>query len=424
MPKIFISYRRDDSAGMAGRIYDWLEARFGRDNLFMDVDAIPFGVDFREHLHNAVGQCDVLLAVIGRNWVGPTPEGTRRLDDPKDFVRIEIEAALARNIFIIPVLVDQMRMPAETELPSSLASLAYRNASEVAHGRDFHAQVDRLVRGIEKLFQNAVSAPPAAARPVVNEPVAALVEPAKLITNSIGMKLVLIPAGEFLMGSPDSDQDAYDHEKPQHRVRITQPFYLGVTEVTQGQYRAVTGANPSSFQGSADLPVEQVSWEDARAFCDKLNALEKRSLGDAIYRLPTEAEWEYACRAGTTTWFSFGDAEASLGEYAWFEANSGGKTHPVGQKRLNAWGLYDMHGNVWEWCSDGYTPDSYANSPGADPPGPSGAAGRVVRGGCWRDYPRVCWAANRSGCTAGDRYYDLGFRVARVQSGQQAEPGA
>ena len=162
------------------------------------------------------------------------------------------------------------------------------------------------------------------------------------------MKLVLIPAGEFLMGSPDSDKDAEDDEKPQHRVRITRPFYLGARG-DQGQYRAVTGENPSHFKGSDDLPVEKVSWNDAIAFCNKLSEREglkpyyqfgavARSGGEG-YRLPTEAEWEYACRAGSTTRYSFGDDAASLGEYAWFNGNSGSKTHPVGQKRPNAWGL-------------------------------------------------------------------------------------
>jgi formylglycine-generating enzyme required for sulfatase activity len=247
----------------------------------------------------------------------------------------------------------------------------------------------------------------------------------KTITNTIGMKLVLIPAGEFLMGSPDSDKDALDREKPQHRVQIARPFYLGATEVTQGQYRAVTGENPSSFKGSDDLPVEQVSWNDAIAFCNKLSereGLKPYYLGGGAqsggegYRLPTEAEWEYACRAGATTRFSFGDADTSFGEYAWFDGNSASKTHPVGQKRPNAWGLFDMHGNVWEWCWDGYDEKYYATSPGVDPPGPSGAADRVNRGGCWDYYPQVGRAANRHGYAPGCRDFDLGLRVARVRS--------
>jgi formylglycine-generating enzyme required for sulfatase activity len=252
-------------------------------------------------------------------------------------------------------------------------------------------------------------------------------EPPKQITSSIGVKLVLIPAGEFLMGSPDSDGDAQDDEKPQHQVRITRPFYLGTTEVTQGQYRAITGESPSNFKGSHDLPVEEVSWNDAIAFCNKLS--EREGLkpyyqlgagapsGGEGYRLPTEAEWEYACRAGTATRFSFGDADTSLGESAWFSDNSDFKTHPVGQKRPNAWGLFDMHGNVWEWCGDGYAADCYQGSPAAaDPPGPSQSADRVIRGGGWNDFPQDCRAALRGWFAPGYRGSSLGFRLARGQS--------
>ena len=170
-----------------------------------------------------------------------------------------------------------------------------------------------------------------------------------VITNSIGMKLVLIPAGEFLMGSPESDSDAPDEEKPQHKVRISKPFYLGVTEVTQEQYERVMGENPSRFKGDPQRPVEKVSWEDAVAFCRKLSEKEGRT-----YRLPTEAEWEYACRAGSQTKWSFGDDDSALKEYAWYLDNADSTTHPVAQKKPNAWGLYDMHGNVWEWCQDWY----------------------------------------------------------------------
>jgi formylglycine-generating enzyme required for sulfatase activity len=230
------------------------------------------------------------------------------------------------------------------------------------------------------------------------------------------------------MGSPNSDKDAKAHEKPQHRVRLPQPFYLGVYPVTQGQYREVTGANPSCFQGLDDLPVEQVSWNNAIAFCNKLSEREGlkpyyqlgtgAQLGGEGYRLPTEAEWEYAARAGSTTQYSFGDDAASPGEYGWFNGNSGGKTHPVGQKRPNAFGLFDMHGNVWEWCWDGYDPAFYASSPGVDPDGPSQAAARVFRGGSWYHSPRHARSANRHWRTPEDWSNDLGFRLARFQSGR------
>jgi formylglycine-generating enzyme required for sulfatase activity len=248
-------------------------------------------------------------------------------------------------------------------------------------------------------------------------------EPPKTITNTIGMKLVLVPAGEFLMGSPDSDADAQDDEKPQHRVRITRPFYLGATEVTQGQYWAVTGESPSSFGGADDLPVEEVSHHDAIAFCNTLSQREglepyytangSAQVGGEGYRLPTEAEWEYACRAGATTRFSFGDADAELGRHAWFRDNADRMTHPVGRKPPNALGLHDMHGNVCEWCADGYDSNAYANSPSADPPGRLAILYWVIRGGSSIDHPQGCRAANRDTIEFADRGPFLGFRVAR-----------
>ena len=218
--------------------------------------------------------------------------------------------------------------------------------------------------------------------------------PAKLVTNSIGMQLVGIEPGEFLMGSPESDTEASSDEKPQHRVRITEAFSLGIHEVTQGQYQAVMGETPSNFKGSDDLPVEHVSWPDAVKFCNKLSEREKRVpfyridgakvavAGGNGYRLPTEAEWEYACRAGSATVYPFGNDDGNLGKHAWYNSDSEFKTHPAGQKRPNAWGLYDMLGNVLEWCGDGYDEKYYASSPPADPPGASrprtGSSGAVA----------------------------------------------
>jgi len=246
------------------------------------------------------------------------------------------------------------------------------------------------------------------------------------ITNSIGMKLKLIPAaGEFMMGSPESDDESLSLEKPQHKVRITKPFYLGVYEVTQAEYEEVMGKNPSYFStgGSGMIhvlgmdtprhPVEQVSWHNAMEFCRKLSAKEGKK-----YRLPTEAEWEYACRAGATTRYSFGDEPASLGEYAWYGRNCGGKTHPVGEKKPNAWGLYDMNGNVWEWCHDWADENYYAVSPTDDPPGPETGSIRAIRGGSIRFVARNCRAADRAGRGALTGWYALGFRVARSPSGR------
>jgi len=189
------------------------------------------------------------------------------------------------------------------------------------------------------------------------------------------MKLVLIRPGKFMMGSPDSEQGRGSDEGPQHEVIITKPFYMGVTEVTQAQYEAVMGTNPSKFTGPTN-PVDSVTWDEAVEFCRRLS----EKTGKTV-RLPTEAEWEYACRAGTRTRYSFGDAESVLGDYAWWGSNSGGKTHPVGQKKPNAWGLYDMHGNVYEWCADWF--GSYASGVSTDPQGAASGGLRVLRGGAW-----------------------------------------
>ncbi|MGA2257939.1 MAG: formylglycine-generating enzyme family protein [Thermoguttaceae bacterium] len=172
--------------------------------------------------------------------------------------------------------------------------------------------------------------------------------PPKELTVDLGkgvkLELVLIPAGEFTMGSPDSDKDAASDEKPQHRVRITKPFYLGKYLVTQEQWEAVIGNNPSHFKGPPKNPVEQVSWGDCQQFLGKLNA--KSAAGGGKFQLPSEAQWEYACRAGSKTRYCFGDEESGRGDYAWYAANSGSKTHPVGEKKPNAWGLYDMQGKA------------------------------------------------------------------------------
>jgi len=237
----------------------------------------------------------------------------------------------------------------------------------------------------------------------------------KEITNSIGMKLVLIPNGTFQMGSPPSEEDRSSDER-QHEVTISKDYYLGVTEVTQEQYEKVMGKNPSEFQGgkikgnSLNHPVELVSWEDAVEFCRKLSELPEEKAAGRVYRLPTEAEWEYACRAGSKTVFHFGDDPGSLGDYAWFEENANSQTHPVGQKKPNPWGLYDMHGNVWEWCSDWY--GDYPKGAVTDPGGPNEGSRRVFRGGSWDYLAAHCRSALRGGFLPSIRFSSIGFRVA------------
>ena len=198
--------------------------------------------------------------------------------------------------------------------------------------------------------------------------------PPKEYTADLGggvkMDMVLIPAGEFMMGSPDSDRTAASDEKPQHRVRITQPFYIGKYPVTQEQWTAVMGDNPSHFKGPKN-PVEWVSWSDCLRFLRRLN----EKAGGGKWEFPTEAQWEYACRAGSTTAFCYGNDEAGLDEYGWYDKISGGKSHPVGEKKPNAWGLYDMNGSIWQWVLDWYDRDYYAHSPTDDPTGPAAGTG-------------------------------------------------
>jgi formylglycine-generating enzyme required for sulfatase activity len=198
-------------------------------------------------------------------------------------------------------------------------------------------------------------------------------------------------------------------EQPAHKVTITKPFYLGRYEVTQEQWQAVMGDNPSQFKGPKN-PVTNMSWEDCQAFLDKLNG----KFGAGKFQLLTEAQWEYACRAGSTTRYCFADDESELGEYSWYAANSDRKTHPVGEKKPNAWGLYDMHGNVWEWCQDWWKDGYYKESPVDDPTGAATGSHRVFRGGSWLSPAWSCRSAIRYNYMPGDRGDVLGLRVSRV----------
>ncbi len=231
--------------------------------------------------------------------------------------------------------------------------------------------------------------------------------------GGVTMELLLIPPGEFQMGSPDSESQREADEGPQHRVRITKPFYIAQCEVTQAQWQAVMGSNPSRFKGDGNLPVETVSWDDCQEFRRKLS----QHVGREV-RLPTEAEWEYACRAGTTTPFHFGDTISTdqanyAGNYVYGTGREGQyreKTVPVGSFPANAWGLHDMHGNVWEWCQDRY--GEYPSGAQVDPAGPASGGHRVFRGGSWNNLLRNCRSAIRYSFTPDHRYDRVGFRVA------------
>ena len=218
------------------------------------------------------------------------------------------------------------------------------------------------------------------------------------------MKFKLIPVGMFTMGEGD---DA-------HEVTLTVPFKMGVHEVTQAQYEQVMGSNPSIDKG-VENPVDPVSWDDAVQFCRQLSELPAEKAAGNVYRLPTEAQWEYACRAGTTTKYSFGDDESELGDYAWYGVNSD-NTHPVGGKLPNAWGLYDMHSNVWEWCQDWYGNDP--SSAVTDPTGPASGSYRVLRGGGCSLYAQNLRSAIRRGVNPSGSFDFSGFRVSLSPSGK------
>ena len=248
------------------------------------------------------------------------------------------------------------------------------------------------------------------ASPIIPPPRPKIVEPPKPrvihqnFTEDLGsgvkLEMIAIPGGSFLMGS--------DSEKPIHRVTLS-PFHIGKFQVTQAQWKAVMKTNPSAFKGDT-LPVERVSWTDAFEFCLKLS----EKTGNE-YRLPTEAEWEYACLAGSTGKYCFGDDEALLNDYAWFDENSGSKTHPVGEKTPNNWGLHDMHGNVWEWCQDWYSGNYYEElvrqGEAVNPQGPATGDYRVLRGGSWFNDRLDARAVYRNGYHAAYRNLSLGFRV-------------
>jgi formylglycine-generating enzyme required for sulfatase activity len=239
--------------------------------------------------------------------------------------------------------------------------------------------------------------------------VAELGLPLEVKTAKTGMVLRWVPAGSFTMGSPTGEANRSDDET-QHQVTLSKPFYCGKYEVTQAQYRAVMGTNPSYFKGGNN-PVEKVRWNNAMDFCRKLSERTGKN-----YNLPTEAQWEYACRAGTTTAYSMGNNADQLMNYAWYSSNSGtfGLHHPVGHKQPNAWGLYDMHGNVWEWCLSLYMPYPYSETDGRNSLSDTTSA-RVLRGGSYGGAPpatvRCAYRYNQYANTH-DRF--IGFRCART----------
>jgi formylglycine-generating enzyme required for sulfatase activity len=279
------------------------------------------------------------------------------------------------------------------------ALMAYGHKRFVTNSKFSFANVD-----VDKLLQVSPRVIRSANEPIQRKQI---YQDITSLPPNFNLEMVDIPDGKFNMGSNE-----YEDEKPIHQ--FVPAFQIGKYPVTQAQYQAVMGNNPSRFSGNPQNPVESISWFNAQAFCEKLSQLTGKN-----YRLPTEAEWEYACRARTETLFSFGDDRDKLGDYAWFDGNSNNTTHPVGEKRPNPWGIYDMHGNVWEWCADQYH-ESYARKPDNIKENGSIAwrdnnitnnSSIIRRGGSWYRDPLACSSAYRGRSVAAIRNNDLGFRV-------------
>ena len=387
MSDIFISYSSKDR-GKAKDIADALKQQGF--SVWWDRSILP-GKTFDTVIEEALDAAKCVIVL----W--------SKMSVYKEWVRTEASEGKQRGI-LIPVLIERdVKIPLEFRL------------MQVADFRDWegklpHPGFDNLLKAVAGILGRPLAVQPGQktneVRRIEPEKVhISIEEPEKIAKqgNSSGMKFTLIPAGECYMGSEE-----YDDEKPVHKVKINNPFYLGTYPVTQREWKAVMGDNPSDFKGD-DLPVEEVSWDKVQEFIKKLNEKE----GTGKYRLPSEAEWEYACRAGTTIRYSFGDDESKLGDYAWYNENSDYNTHPVGQKEPNSWGLYDMHGNVREWVRDKWH-DSYDGAPTDGSAWESGdGANRVFRGGCWTDNVRNCRSAFRNYYAPRYLYDILGFRVLR-----------
>lgn len=466
--RIFISYRRDDTEGYAGRLYDRLRQHFGSENLFMDIGTLKPGQDFVVAIEEAVSSCDVLIALIGERWLGITDEeGRRRLDNPQDFVRLEIGTALKREVWVVPMLVRGVNMPRTVDLPDDLAKLARRQALTV-DAEHFHADMDRLIETIEEAISPAereLSPPRGGPKPIVwagmgagvvallvgileladvfggsKYPVEEQTAPEVEITEEpastplptgtsipLGfsgnpvrtndewtpetqyfddVEMALVPTGCFIMGSEEGDSD----ETPVHVQCIAEPFWIDVYEVTNAQY-----GSEGSFSGP-DRPREGVNWFEAVAHCESRGA-----------RLPTEAEWEYAARGPDGLMYPWGNSfDGSLANfcdinctYDWrdMEYDDGyEKTSPVGSFRDGAaWvGAFDMSGNVWEWVNSIYEPYPYDASDGRESDDVKflGSA-RVLRDGSWGNSAYNLRAANRDWRDPDSSDGNFGFRCAR-----------
>ncbi len=405
MSDSFISYARSD-LDKAKAIAEEIERKGYK--VWWD-SQIPAGRKFDEVIEIALGEAKCVVVL----W---SKESIRR-----DWVKEEADIGMRRGI-LLPAMIEPVNPPLGFRQIQAV-DLTVWTPHQPHDG--FSALVKRItvfvgVSGAKEI------APGLSARSEqdAKHPLRAIETPTTM-TNSIGVDFVLISPGSFMMGSRRSlkrslkevvdflrgDERRYKYEKPYHGVKIERPFYLQTTPVTQGQWQRVMGDNPSHFKdGGDDCPVENISWDRVREFIKKLNQIKKTK----AYRLPSEAEWEYACRAGCDAEFAFGDDANRFGEFAWYKKNSEWTARPVSQKKPNAWGLYDMHGNVWEWMEDDWH-DSYEGAPAdgrAWVDGPRGAL-RVVRGGSWGFDARHCRSAARIIIPPEVDLLFVGFRLSR-----------
>lgn len=486
MSTLFISYRREDSSGYAINLYDRLANRFGRDHVFMDIDQIQPGEDFHDVIHEKLKSVQVAVVLIGKHWLNIPGETGRRLDNADDWVRLEIGTLLERKIRVIPVLVGGATMPKSTELPECLKLLVRIQAHEISDNR-FRSDVDRLIQALEKIV-NVQPSPQRTAsstssdstnpkteakgrshkssnRFAIGTGIVALLFGATALYNDLlsntaettpiadqkvdarlpfEPEMVSIPAGKFMMGSPESEKDRHSDEGPQHKVTI-EAFEMSRFEITTKQFRQFVQdrnyqtakqnyfgcrddvnddseqqqlepnwQNPG-FAQSDDHPVVCVSWSDAQAYVKWLSEQTGKQ-----YRLPTEAEWEYAARAGSKTRYWWGDdigrnnAVCNGCGSQW----DGKRTAPVGSFKANAFGLHDTAGNVHEWVEDCFRPGhDYKGAPIDGSAwtwtGPGDCRYFAFRGGSWNNVPKRLRSSRRDGSLFGIARNLVGFRIAR-----------
>lgn len=438
MSEIFISYRREDAAGWTGRLVEDLCREFPANHVFQDITSIEIGDDFIEAMRRSLASCAVVIVMIGPRWLNARDDaGNRRLDDPEDPVRLEVAESLQRQgLRVMPVLVGGATMPKAGDLPEPLRLLARRNADEITDRR-WDYDVSQLVAALKRI-PALVSAPsgsasataaqteqPSAA-PKAAPPASKQEAPASAIARRAGEvfrdgddcpEMVVVPAGEFMMGSPESEQGRFESEGPQHKVTIARPFAVGKYPVTFDEWDACVAVGGCENEpgdegwGRGRQPVINVSWDDAQAYVAWLS----KKTGKR-YRLLSEAEWEYAARAGTTTRYPWGE-EAGTNRANFKESGSkwsGKQTAPVGSFEPNRFGLHDTIGNVFEWVQDCWN-DSYKGAPSDGTAWESGNCGvRVLRGGSWNDRPVLARVAYRYRHGPAYQGSIIGFRVART----------